>query len=103
MQYGSLPGKQCIGAVLNKQLTYEIVRYSKVSAAFIENDAAGCFARLINSLLLLQLKRLGAPQMSLSNTCTNTSHNIRTHLESHKNHIVTYLRVHCLALDKDQQ
>jgi hypothetical protein len=81
MQYGSRPGKQCISAVLNKQLTYDIVRHTKTSAAFMENDAVRFFDRLINPLLLIQLRRLGAPQRatsSLSNTWTNTFHNIQT-------------------------
>jgi hypothetical protein len=75
MQYGSHPGKQHINAVLNKQLTYDIVHQSKSTTAFIENDAVGFFDHLINPLLLLQLKQLGAPSSttsSLSSTWATT-------------------------------
>ncbi len=42
---------------------------------------SGCYNRLINSLLLLQLRRLGTPKSamsSLSNTWSQTTHHIRT-------------------------
>lgn len=81
VQYGSRPGKLCLSAVLNKTLTYDITRQTKCTAAFIENDAIGCYDRLINPLLLLQLRRLGAPKMatqSLSQTWSSTYHHIKT-------------------------
>jgi hypothetical protein len=81
VQHGSHPGKQCICAVLNKKLTYDITRQTKITAAFIENDAIGCYDQLINPLLLLQLKHLGAApsaMSSLSQTWSSTWHNIKT-------------------------
>ncbi len=89
MQYGSRPGKQCISAVLNKQLTYNIARQAKATVAFIENDAVGCYDRLINPQLLLKLRRLGASPsstLSLSKTWSNTMHFIKTQFGTSTEH-----------------
>ena len=81
MQYGSREGRQCISAVLNKQLTHDIIRHKKSTAAFIENDAVGCYDRMVNNLLLLELRRLGLPEtvaMTLSHTWAEAVHHIKT-------------------------
>jgi hypothetical protein len=81
MQYGSRPGKLCISPVLNKQLTYDIVRQTKRTAAIIENDAVGCYDRLMNPLVLLAMRWLGVPESlakSVASTWSNTSHSIKT-------------------------
>jgi hypothetical protein len=81
MQYGSRSGKHCISTILNKQLTYGIVRQTKQTVAFIENDAIGCYDRLVNPLLFLQLLRIGASIYtitSLSKTWNSTEHFIKT-------------------------
>jgi hypothetical protein len=59
IQYGSRPSKMCHTPVLNKVLTYEIHRYNKRPLAYIENDAVGCYDRIINPLVLLFLRILG--------------------------------------------
>jgi hypothetical protein len=61
MQYGSRPSKMCISPVLNKVVSYDVVRQTKVSGAFIENDAIGCYGCLVNSIIFLELHHLGIP------------------------------------------
>ena len=81
MQYGSRPGRMCISVVLNKQLAHSIARLTKSSAAFIENDAIGCYDQLVNNLLFLLMQRLGMPRSVtklLGVTWTNTAHMIKT-------------------------
>jgi len=65
MQYGSRPSKMCLSPVINKVLTYDIVHQTKVSGAFIENDAIGCYDCIVNSLVLLELRHLGLPTYAL--------------------------------------
>lgn len=47
VQYGSQPGKLCTSAVLNKHLSYKISRQTKRPAAYIKNDAIGCYDRIL--------------------------------------------------------
>jgi hypothetical protein len=61
MQHGSRPGKQCLSAVLKKVLSHDLVRITKQTAAFIENDAVGCYDRLVKNLVLMLLEKLGLP------------------------------------------
>jgi hypothetical protein len=81
MQYGSRPARQCIGAVLLKVLQWEIQRISKTTMAYIENDAIGCYDRIMNSLVILFLRKMGISRTileSLTQTWENKSHHIKT-------------------------
>jgi len=81
IQYGSRPSKQCHSAILNKVLTYEIHRYQKKPLAYIENDAAGCYDRIINPLILIFLRILGLSKSlvaCLAATWEHTHHRIKT-------------------------
>jgi len=81
MQHGSRASKLCHSAVLNKQLTFEIHRYMKQPIAYIENDAVGCYDRIINPLVLIFLCILGlspSAVASLAQTWEQTYHRIKT-------------------------
>jgi len=81
MQYGSRPARQCVSAILNKVLQWEIQRNSKRAMVYIENDAIGCYDRIMKPLVLLFLQKMGITSSelgSLSQTWENTSHNIKT-------------------------
>lgn len=73
--------QQCSSAVLHKVLTLEHCRISKRSIAWMENDATGCFDRIIPVLALLNCQRYGitaAACETLGKTWQNLKHNIRT-------------------------
>ncbi len=81
MQYGSRPGRNCHSAVLQKVLSHDIVRLTRTTAAFLENDAIGCYDRLMNNLLLLILVKVGLPTtlaQSMGSIWENTIHHIKT-------------------------
>jgi hypothetical protein len=93
MQHGSTASKLCHSAVLNKQLTLEIHRYVKQPLAYIENDAVGCYDRIINPLVLIHLRILGlysSTTASLAATWEQTFHRIKSlygvSSESYTNH-----------------
>jgi hypothetical protein len=66
MQYMSRPGKQCQSTVLQKVLVRDITRLTRTPVAFIENNAVGCYNRLVNGIILLMLREFG-----ISSSITN--------------------------------
>jgi hypothetical protein len=56
MQFGSRPRKGYPSAVLRKVLSHDYVCLLKQTEAFVENDAVGCYDRLVNNLILIILR-----------------------------------------------
>jgi len=50
MQYGSIPGKHCLSAVLKKVLSHYYLRITKWAGAFLENDATVVMTALLITL-----------------------------------------------------
>jgi hypothetical protein len=76
-----MPGENCHSAVLQKVLSHDIVQITKQTAAFMENDAVGCYDRLMNNVLLLILLCLGVPSTvtsSMGKIWDQTVHHIKT-------------------------
>jgi hypothetical protein len=81
MQFGSRRGHQSQSAVLQKVLCHDMTRIMKATTAFIENDAIGCYDRLVNNLILLPLARLGFARSvcsCLGSLWDSTTHFIKT-------------------------
>jgi len=81
MQYGSRPSKLCVSPVINKVLSYDLVRQTKVCGAFIENDAVGCYDRLVNSIVFLELRHIGIPVSilkAIQDAWNHAVHHIKT-------------------------
>jgi hypothetical protein len=60
-QHGSRPQHQAINAVHMKTLTYNLTRILRLSLIMFNNDATGCFDRIIISLAMIAALRLGMP------------------------------------------
>lgn len=59
MQVGSRPGKRCQSAVFKKVMSHDHIRMLHTTAAFVKNDAVGCYDHLMNNLILMVLQKLG--------------------------------------------
>jgi len=71
MQYGSRDGQMSISAVLNKVLSFDIARMLKVTMVSEENDAIGCYDRVMPQKVSLYLQRMGVLVVVLMSVCLN--------------------------------
>ena len=80
-QYGSMGGKQAHSAVLNKILTYDLIRLTKQDAATSEFDAAANYDRILPALAMIACQRLGLaekPAELLYNSLVDLKHQVKT-------------------------
>jgi hypothetical protein len=57
-----LPARETVpSAVLSKVLQHDIIRLTKTTAAYIKNNAIGCYDQLVNNVVLLMLRKMGLP------------------------------------------
>ncbi|MGH7974392.1 MAG: hypothetical protein ACREBR_02605, partial [bacterium] len=80
-QYGSRPGRTASSPVLNKALTYDIIRQTKTVAATFDNDAVGCYDRLVSSPTVIACRSMGLPKSFAEMHCAvwkSMSHQVRT-------------------------
>ena len=61
-QMGSRKGKSALSAVLFKRLSYDIIRQRREAAAVFNNDASGCYDRMIPSIAMMACRALGLPR-----------------------------------------
>jgi hypothetical protein len=64
-QYGSRKGKRSIDHVLNKRLTYDLIRFSRRPGALCSNDAKSCYDRVLHSIVSIAFRRLGFPEQPI--------------------------------------
>ena len=81
MQYGSRAGQMSISAVFNKVLSFDLARLLKIVMATEENDAIGCYDRIMQQLVALYLIRMGILIAAITCVCRTfdeTIHYIKT-------------------------
>jgi hypothetical protein len=73
--------KMCMTPVLNKLLTIQILIQKKVEGIVFNNDAKGCYNRIISGIALACLKRIGYSSNSVRMLCllwSQLDHHIAT-------------------------
>ena len=75
------PGNQSITVALNKVLSYDILRVTKRQGGSFDNDAEGCYDRIVPPHAMLCCRRMGLPKssaMMLTQILQNTVYKLNT-------------------------
>jgi hypothetical protein len=64
-QHGSRPRRMTMDALFLSRLEKDLIRQTKTNAAHMDNDATGCYDRIIVSLGMMACRRLGMPTSAI--------------------------------------
>jgi hypothetical protein len=64
-QHGSRPRRMTMDALFLARLEKDLIRQTKTNAAHMDNDATGCYDRIIVSLGMIACRRLGMPKSAI--------------------------------------
>ncbi|KAI2502674.1 hypothetical protein MHU86_11799 [Fragilaria crotonensis] len=64
-QHGSRPRRMTTDALYFARLEKDLIRQTRANSAHMDNDATGCYDRIITSLGMIACRRLGMPKMAV--------------------------------------
>ena len=80
-QYGSRKHRAASTQALNKKLVFDLFRQQRISGAIGSNDAKSCYDRIVHSVAMLSMRRMGyplPPLISMFSTLQQLRQYIRT-------------------------
>ena len=90
------PGFQSISSALNKVLAYDLMRLTKRSGGSFDNDAEGCYDRIVPPHAMLCCRRMGLPKSCatmLTKILNTTIYKLKTgHRLSSQNYMSNAIR-----------
>lgn len=64
-QHGSRPRRMTTDALFLARLEKDLIRQTKANSAHMDNDATGCYDRIVTSLGMIACRRLGVPSKAI--------------------------------------
>ena len=64
-QHGSRPRRMTTDALFLARLEKDLIRQTKANSAHMDNDATGCYDRIITALGMIACRRLGMPESAI--------------------------------------
>ncbi len=79
-QHGSRPRRTTIDALFFARLEKDLIRQTKANSAHMDNDATGCYDRIVTSLGMIASRRLGMPEHAIkcqADTLRNMKYSVK--------------------------